>query len=260
LPHGRWAILGVLDRGDKRFGGPTMDHVPTTAFTSILKTILEILRDDTAAASRSADLLLEVAREHGTELYAALGKVFSTWAQSRLPVPQAGTMELRQTIADLVKIPSSKFFGPFLLGLLAKREADAQSVDAALSRVDEALALASEAGERWTDGFLHRLHGDILLKRDLADPGLAEEAYRTAITIAKQQGAGSYELLASLALPKLYQSTSRPSKPTPSSRRRSKALRRRPKWRRSPRRRHCLSVWAAAAKEQSLRRNPATKG
>ena len=57
--------------------------------------------------------------------------------------------------------------------------------------------------------YLHRLRGDILLKRDPADPAPAEDAYRTAIAIAKQQGARAYELLASLSLAKLYQSTGR---------------------------------------------------
>jgi hypothetical protein len=53
--------------------------------------------------------------------------------------------------------------------------------------------------------------GDILLKRDPANPAPAEDAYRTAIAVAKEQSARSYELLASLALAKLYQSTARPA-------------------------------------------------
>ena len=43
------------------------------------------------------------------------------------------------------------------------------------------------------------------------NPVPAEEAYRTSIAIAKQQGARSHELLASLSLAKLYQSTGRPA-------------------------------------------------
>jgi hypothetical protein len=39
----------------------------------------------------------------------------------------------------------------------------------ALNRIDEALALAAETGERWSDAFLHRLRGEILLKRDPAN-------------------------------------------------------------------------------------------
>ena len=55
------------------------------------------------------------------------------------------------------------------------------------------------------------LRGDILLKRDPHEPAPAEEAFQTAIAIAKQQGARSFELLAALSLAKLYQSTGRPA-------------------------------------------------
>ena len=84
-------------------------------------------------------------------------------------------------------------------------------MDGSLRRIDEALALANETGEHWTDALLHRIRGAILLKRDPANTAPAEEAYRTAIAIAKDQGARSYELLASLALAKFYQSTGRPA-------------------------------------------------
>jgi predicted ATPase len=78
-----------------------------------------------------------------------------------------------------------------------------------LRRIDEALALANESGEHWTDALLHRIHGAILLKRDPANPALAEEAFQTAIAVAQHQKARSFELRAALALAKLYQSTGR---------------------------------------------------
>ena len=56
---------------------------------------------------------------------------------------------------------------------------------------------------------LHRLRGDILLKSDPRNPALAKDAYLTAIAVAKQRGARSWELLAALSLAKLYQSTGR---------------------------------------------------
>ena len=45
---------------------------------------------------------------------------------------------------------------------------------------------------------LHRVRGEILLKRDPANPAPAEEAFRAAIAIAKHQGARSFELRAAL--------------------------------------------------------------
>ena len=71
------------------------------------------------------------------------------------------------------------------------------------------LALAGETGEHWSDAFLHRLRGEILLKRDPANTPPAEDAFLTAITIAQQQKARSFELRAALLLAKLYQSTGR---------------------------------------------------
>jgi predicted ATPase len=68
-----------------------------------------------------------------------------------------------------------------------------------------------ETGEHWTDAFLHRIRGEILLKRDPANNGLAEEAFLTAIAIAQQQKAKSLELQAAILLAKLYHSTGRTS-------------------------------------------------
>ena len=95
--------------------------------------------------------------------------------------------------------------------MLAQLEAATRGPDAALTLIDKGLAIAAETGEHFTDAYLHRLQGDILLKRDPADPAPTEAAYRTAIAIAKQQGARSYELLASLSLAKLCQSTACPA-------------------------------------------------
>jgi predicted ATPase len=78
-----------------------------------------------------------------------------------------------------------------------------------LTRVEEALALAGETGEHWSDAFLHRLRGEILLKRDPANTAPAEDAFLTAIAIAQQQKARSFELRASLALANHYQATGR---------------------------------------------------
>jgi hypothetical protein len=59
--------------------------------------------------------------------------------------------------------------------------------------------------------FLHRLRGEILLKRDPANTALAEDALLTAIAIAQQQKARSFELRAALSLAKLYHATDRPA-------------------------------------------------
>ena len=78
-------------------------------------------------------------------------------------------------------------------------------------REDEALATADHLGYRAFEAELHRARGEVQLKRDPANPAPAEEAFLTAIAVAKQQGTRSFELRAALSLAKLYQSTNRPA-------------------------------------------------
>ena len=94
---------------------------------------------------------------------------------------------------------------------LAKTEAEAGDPGRAVAILDEALATADRLGHRTFEAELHRARGEILLKRDPANPAPAEEAFLTAIAVAKQQGARSFELRAALSLAKLYQSTARPA-------------------------------------------------
>ena len=98
----------------------------------------------------------------------------------------------------------AKFWVPFCQGLLAEIEAERQDVEQALTCVDEALALAQQTGEHWTDAFLHRIRGKILLKRDPANTLPSQEAFLSAIAIAQQQKARTFELRAAMSLARLW--------------------------------------------------------
>lgn len=58
-----------------------------------------------------------------------------------------------------------------------------------MARVDEALTTIGETGEHWTDTLLHRICGEILLKRDPVNTAPAQEAFLTAIAVAGQRKA-----------------------------------------------------------------------
>ena len=77
---------------------------------------------------------------------------------------------------------------------LAEAEARAGDPDRAVAVLDEALATADHLGYRAFEAELHRARGEILLKRDPANPAPAEEAFLTAIAIAKHQGARSFRV------------------------------------------------------------------
>jgi predicted ATPase len=184
-------------------------HVPTLVNTHLFKAHLEIVRGDAGPARRDAEKVAKLSQENALPHFTALGVLQSAWASARLDGPETGATHLRQALAALTD-RGNKVNVPFFQGLLAEIEAQGDA-EGALTRIDEALALARETGEHWSNAFLHRLRGEILLKRDPMNTAPAEDAFLTAIAIVQQQKARSFELRAALSLAKLYHSTDRPT-------------------------------------------------
>ena len=182
-------------------------HVPTLVNAYFYKTHFEIVRGDAGAARRDAEIVVKLSQENAIALYAARGALQSAWASARLDGHETGATQLRQALAAYTDL-GSKIGVPFYQGLLAGIEAQSDA-EGALTQIEEMLALAGETGEHCSDAFLYRLRGEILLKRDPANTAPAEEAFLTAIAVAQQQKARSFELCAALALAKLCQSTGR---------------------------------------------------
>ena len=125
--------------------------------------------------------------------------------------PEGGAAQVRRVLAAFVEQGVRINLGLYT-GLLAELEAETLGAEGALARIDEAFRLSNQVREHGCLlSFLHRLRGNILLKRDPANAAPAEQAFRTAIAIATEQSARSPGLRAALALAKLYQSTARPA-------------------------------------------------
>jgi predicted ATPase len=182
-------------------------HVPTLVSVYYFRAHFEIVRGDAGAARRDAKIVVELSQENALALHAAWGALQSAWASARLDGGETGATELRRALAAYTD-QGSTFSVPFFQALLAEVEAQGNA-EGALSRIGEALALAGETGEHWSDAFLHRLRGEILLKRDPTNTSPAEDAFLTAIAVAQQQKARSFELRAALDLAQLYYSTGR---------------------------------------------------
>jgi predicted ATPase len=182
-----------------------IDHVTTLAHTYMSKAHFEIVRGDAAAARLDAEFVVKLSQENALMLFAGRGAVLSACASARLDGSEAAVAEVRRSLAAYIG-QGNRNQVPFFQGLLAEIEAE-RDAEGALTRIDEALTLAAETGQYWSDAFLHRLHGVILLKRDPANPAPAEEAFLTAIAVAQKQKARSFELRAALDLARLYNFT-----------------------------------------------------
>jgi class 3 adenylate cyclase/predicted ATPase len=183
-------------------------HEPTMANTYFLKALFEIFRGDAVAAQSAAETVVELGRKLELPVMVVEGALCSAWARGRLDGSDGGTTEVRRLIAAFTDQGNRAYLTLFH-GKLAELEGERGEVEGALTRIDDALALASETGEHWSDALLHRLRGEILFKRDPDNAAPVEEAFLAAIAIAQQQKARSFELRAALSLAKLYQSTRR---------------------------------------------------
>ena len=186
-----------------------LGHPPSMAGQLFQRCELEILRGDAAAALSAAKALEALSREHGLALFRLWAELFTAWAQGRLHDPSAAAAELRQALATLTD-QGQMLAAPIFYALLAQLEAETLGAERALARIDEALALAQQIEQRCNLVFMYRLRGEILLKRDPNNPAPAEDSFKTAIGIAKDQGARSLGLQAAFALAKLFQATARP--------------------------------------------------
>jgi class 3 adenylate cyclase/tetratricopeptide (TPR) repeat protein len=183
--------------------------IPDQCTAYSFESTFAILQNDAEKACDAAERLIAVAQEHGTKLFVVLARVYASWARARLGQSQASRKEFQQALAAYIG-EGNKFYVPFFLGLLAAIQVETQGEkEGAAVRIDEALALAQQTGERWTDAFLHRIRGEVLLKLDSPNTATAEDAFLTAIAIAQHQKAKSFELRAALSLAKLYQSAGR---------------------------------------------------
>ena len=167
-----------------------LDHSTSMATPLYLNSILELLRGDAAAARQAAEAMEALARDQGMILFRTEGELLSAAACGQIGDPATEAVKVRQALAAYAEqgaILSTRFFK----ALLAQLEAEASGAQNALNCVDEALAQADQAEYRWDLAFTHRLRGDILLKCDPSNAAPAEDAYKTAIAIAEEQGARS---------------------------------------------------------------------
>jgi predicted negative regulator of RcsB-dependent stress response len=172
-------------------------HLPTQVNAIDHAAILAVAEGDHAAARPLAVRMGELSEGPGLTLYSSSAALILAWCDGR-DFGAAGVLErMRKAIADYIA-PGSEILHPLYTGLLAEFEADGPDPDQALTTIGEALVFSRASGENWTDPVLHRICGDILLKR--GDRVEAEQAYLDAIDVARAQHAPCFGLQAALRL------------------------------------------------------------
>jgi predicted ATPase len=183
----------------------TLTHIGARAYGMCLAAIFELVCGNLSRAAPHAAELAGLAHEHDLLMWRAYGIFLEGAAKAE----GRGLGDMRRG-AELLREQKVRTFDGLANITLAEAEARAGDIDRARAILDETLATSEHTGNRQFDVELHRIRGEMLLKRDPANPAAAEEALLTAITVSKQQSTRSFELRAALSIARLYQSTGRP--------------------------------------------------
>ena len=200
--------LGEVDRAISLIGRmqtriADLTHVGTLAIGRMHAALFELMRGDHSRVVPNAFELARFAREQELPMFRAYGVFLEGWASAVSGALAPGLENMRRGVEQLGE-QNTLYFDGLLKIALAEAEARAGDLDRAIAILEEALANCNRTGYRAFEAELHRARGEMLLRRNSANPVPAEEAFLTAIAVAKQQVTRSFELRAALALAKLY--------------------------------------------------------
>jgi DNA-binding winged helix-turn-helix (wHTH) protein/predicted ATPase len=168
------------------------------------------LRREPELMKARAEARLTLSIEWGYPTGKALSEVYLGWADALAGDLERGIARIRQYLAE-VKASGCEYIYDRCLSFMAIVLSRMGRFAEALKAIDESLSFTKRTGQHYYDAELHRLKGELLLARNPSDGGRAERCFRSAIDIAREQQAHSWELRAATSLARLARATKRES-------------------------------------------------
>jgi predicted ATPase/DNA-binding SARP family transcriptional activator len=190
-------ILGYPDRAlaqlDETLAlAERTQHPHTLAFALGFATLLDVeLRRVEGCLQRAAQAIA-ICEQHGFPMFLALSKALYGWALAQLGEVERGLAEFAEA-RTVEKEIQAEVMMPLLLTLLAEIFWRNGDVDAAAEVLDQALALAEETGERFTESEILCAKGSLWLAQG-AQWSDAATYFQRALATARQQQAKTLEL------------------------------------------------------------------
>jgi predicted ATPase/class 3 adenylate cyclase len=180
------------------------------AFTLSATSILGQFRRDVQLAEECADAAIKLSLEQGFPCYLAWGTILLGWARAEQGSTDEGIAQITEGIATY-QTAGAELGCSYFLALLAAAHGRAGQPQAGLDVVTDALAMVDRTGEHFYEAELYRLKGTFTLQcpgEDRQDSSVQQEAqacFHKAILVARQQGAKSLELRATVSLAQLWE-------------------------------------------------------
>jgi predicted ATPase len=185
-----------------------LGHAHTLAYAFYYAGMAAAFARDVATAYAHSNNCVAVASEHGFAQWAAAGRILQGWADAQKGEATTGIARIRDGMAA-AEATGNRVNTPLFLALLAEALALAGKIEEGLAALDDALAKAAVSGVRGWDAEIHRLRGELTGRLPYPDPAKAEDSFRTALAIAREQGTRSYELRAATSLARLWREQGR---------------------------------------------------
>ena len=177
-----------------------LDPISLATSMAMRSRLLSIVGDDVALGEQ-ADQLVSLTIEQGFRQWHAQGTIYRGWVQVRNGDVAEGMPLLRSGIIAF-RASGTEAWLPHFLALHARACDLAAKAEEGLSLLDEAMQVVDRTGERWLEAELYRLNGQLLLRRGHAEA--AENRYREALRIAREQEGKLWELRAAVSLARLW--------------------------------------------------------
>jgi predicted ATPase len=146
--------------------------------------------------------VIALSAEHGFTQWLAYATTLGGWAMVEQGRTEEGIAQIQEGLAASRTI-GAELWRPYFLTLLAEASKETGRLDDGLRSLTEALAAADEHEIRHHEAEMHRLKGELLLRRDDSSPAEAQRCFQRAIEIARRQSAKSWELRATMSLARL---------------------------------------------------------
>ena len=191
---------------------PSHNHAPTVAACTFFAVVWpELLLGDLEACERHSEELIAYCTERKVEQYRFTGTVAHACARALRNPTEENIAALRAAI-NAAHRSGARLLNSAFLSNLADALLAAGDVRGAEATLQEAFAFVERSGEQFWLADLHRLDGQIALKKP--DQARAEACFLKAIDIARGQEALFLELRVAIDLARLRRDTGSPNDPS----------------------------------------------
>jgi len=200
-------FLGYPDRALERVSRATA-IANESGSKSVLEAVHNIakytfgLRRELALMRERAEAALMLSTESGGVTRRALCEMFLGWADTMAGDLDGGIARMRRHLSEH-RAAGSELLSDYVLALIADALGRMGRFDEGLRALDESFSTIERTGQRFHEAEVHRLKGELLLAQDTSNAGQAEQSFRTAIEISREQHAKSWELRATTSLARL---------------------------------------------------------